>query len=104
MAVHLHPDHRSIAQELERVNVVLGIIVEPEILRARHAGDHPPLDLARRQILAAKPPLARRTLAVILFRADRARDDRAREREARKTRDQNGFDQHRHRNGIGSGH
>ncbi len=104
MAVHLHPDHRSVAQELERVNIVLGIIIEPEILRARHLRDHSALDLARGQILAAKPPLARRTLAVILLRTNRAREDRAREREARKTRDQNGFDQHRHGNGIGSGH
>lgn len=104
MAIHLHPDHRSIAQEFERVNVVLGIVIESQILGTGHAGDDAPLDLARGQILAPHPPLPRRALAIILIGANGARHDRAREREARKTRDQNGFDQHRHRNGIGSGH
>jgi hypothetical protein len=42
----------SIAQELERVNARAGIEFDTEILRPRHAGDDPALDLVERQVLA----------------------------------------------------
>src|ERR1700754_2686324 len=65
-AIDVHPDHRSIAQELERVNVRGRIIVETEILRAGHAGNHAPADLAHGQVLAVHAAFPGGALAAIL--------------------------------------
>ena len=48
-AVHHNPDHRAIAQELQRVNRARVVQLEAQILCARHRWHDPPLDLVLRQ-------------------------------------------------------
>src|SRR3546814_1772117 len=50
--VDVHPDHDSIAQELERVNGARRIEHEAEIMRILHRRHDPPFDVAQRQDVA----------------------------------------------------